>query len=258
MAGAGASQIAGSGAGGAAGQQGVVGAGGGATAGAAGGSGVAGSAGASGGGAGAGGGPAISCLDTTTASENCGRCGHDCLGGTCSGGQCQAVLLGQFTGNPNNLSVAPQHVYVTTDLGYVARVNKDGSDLKPFAMPGFTSTAFEGAPVEEDGDRAFFVWNGNPLRLASCATSSCDSTITPLGGPYSQYFAVDSADHRIVWIDYSPSQFWTASTTGTPTGTALPGGTLASGSTGSRVLYAQGGLYFSDGYSIRVRLFPAT
>lgn len=200
--------------------------------------------------AGAAGGAASSCLDTTSDSKNCGRCGHDCLGGTCSASQCQPLLLGQFTGNPNNLSVAAQFVYVTTDSGYIARVNKDGTDVRPFAMPSFSSTAFQGTPVGEDGDRAFFVWNGSPIRLVYCGVSSCDSSITPLGGPYSQYFAVDPADHKIAWIDYSPSQFWTASTVGVPTATAVPGGTLASGSSGSRVVYAKGGLYYSIGQSI--------
>jgi hypothetical protein len=161
------------------------------------------------------------------------------------------VLLGQFTGNADNLSVATQAIYITTDIGYVARVRKDGSDVKPFAMPAFTSTAFQGSPVAEDGDRAFFVWNGNPLRLAYCTISSCDSTITPIGGPYSQYFALDATDHKIAWIDYTPSQLWAASSTGTVTGSPVPGGNLPDGSTGSSILYAQGGIYFSSGTSIQ-------
>jgi len=161
------------------------------------------------------------------------------------------MMLGQFIGNANNLSVASQFIYVTSDSGYVGRVNKDGSDLKPFARPSFTSTAFQGTPVAEDGDRAFFIWNGSPIRLVYCSISSCDSTITPVGGPYSQYFALDAADHKVAWIDYTPTQLWVAPTTGSPSGTPVPGGTLPDGSSGSHIVYAKSGLYFSIGQSIQ-------
>src|SRR5215471_1470026 len=33
------------------------------------------------------------CGDTQTSADNCGRCGHSCLGGTCDKGQCQPVTL---------------------------------------------------------------------------------------------------------------------------------------------------------------------
>lgn len=34
-----------------------------------------------------------SCVDTTSDGENCGACGHSCLGGACSAGVCQPVEL---------------------------------------------------------------------------------------------------------------------------------------------------------------------
>jgi hypothetical protein len=33
------------------------------------------------------------CTDTSSDPKNCGRCGHDCLGGACSGGHCAPVEL---------------------------------------------------------------------------------------------------------------------------------------------------------------------
>jgi hypothetical protein len=35
-----------------------------------------------------------SCTNTDTDPKNCGTCGHDCLGGTCSGSICHPFLLG--------------------------------------------------------------------------------------------------------------------------------------------------------------------
>jgi hypothetical protein len=78
----------------------------------------------------------------------------------------------------------------------------------------------------------------------------------PIGDPSTQYFAVDQATHRIFWVDYSPSQIWGASSTGTVVGAALPGGALAAGSSGSRLFYTGGGVFIADGTAI-VRL-PAS
>ena len=40
-----------------------------------------------------------SCIDVTSDSHNCGACGHDCLGGTCSGGLCQPVAVAPSLGS---------------------------------------------------------------------------------------------------------------------------------------------------------------
>jgi len=121
-----------------------------------------------------------SCVDTTSDGKNCGACGHDCLGGACLAGQCQPVELAQYTGNLQTIAVGAQYVYATTDLGYIGRANKDGSDLQPFAMPGFVSSTLPGTLVAEDGDRAFFVWYGNSPQLVYCSTTGCDASITPM------------------------------------------------------------------------------
>jgi hypothetical protein len=191
------------------------------------------------------------CVDTTSDGKNCGACGHDCLGGACTAGQCQAVQLAQYTGNLTTIFVGSQYVYATTDEGYIGRANKDGSDLKPFAQPGFVFSDYPGTTIAEDGSRAFFVWyNGSSIQLAYCSISGCDATITPIGGPYTQYFAIDPTNHKIFWVDYSPTQLWSASTTGTIAGAALPGGTLPTGSSGSHLYFTQGGLFLSNGDAV--------
>jgi hypothetical protein len=62
--------------------------------------------------------------------HNCGRCGHDCLGGACAGGACEPVLL--YTGNtPTSIVVDGPKLYVTVvtpepSKGYVVRCTTTG------------------------------------------------------------------------------------------------------------------------------------
>jgi hypothetical protein len=185
------------------------------------------------------------CVDLTSDGKNCGTCGHDCLGGMCAGGQCQGVLIAQYLGHPEIIYVGAQAVYATTDLGYVGRASKDGADLKPIAMPGFASSAFSGTLLAEDGDRMFLVRVlGGDIQLSYCATSRCDSTAMAVGGPYSQYFAVDQADHTIMWLDYSPTRLMTAATQGVVSGAPVVGGALGDGAIVAPLFYSHGGVYF--------------
>jgi hypothetical protein len=161
------------------------------------------------------------------------------------------MLIAQYIASARNIYVGAQSVYVTTDAGYVGRASKDGSDLKPLARPGFASSALMGTRLTEDGDRVFFVRAlPSAIQLSYCLTTGCDSTATPIGGPYAKLFAVDQPDHKIFWVDYSPSRLVGASTMGAVSGEDLPGGTLESGTSGSPLFYTQGGIYWAEGTSI--------
>lgn len=55
------------------------------------------------------------CLaDTASDAKNCGACGHDCLGGTCVAGRCEAITLVSGEHNPTALAVEGSFVYWTT------------------------------------------------------------------------------------------------------------------------------------------------
>ncbi len=47
-------------------------------------------------------------------ADHCGACGHDCQGGTCSNGVCQAWVLATVAAEPRNLAVSSTHVFWTT------------------------------------------------------------------------------------------------------------------------------------------------
>ncbi|APR74895.1 Putative serine/threonine-protein kinase pknH [Minicystis rosea] len=51
------------------------------------------------------------CVDTSADAENCGACGHSCLGGTCEAGSCQPVILASGQRAPIDVAVDGQLVY---------------------------------------------------------------------------------------------------------------------------------------------------
>lgn len=65
-----------------------------------------------GGDGGAGGdGPAPACSNTQTDAENCGSCGHSCLGGECQSGKCQPVLLAEEQFRVSGLALDDGYAY---------------------------------------------------------------------------------------------------------------------------------------------------
>jgi hypothetical protein len=55
------------------------------------------------------------CANVTTDPTNCGRCGHDCLGGACAAGVCQPLLVASFTDQPvGSVVLSQDHVFWNT------------------------------------------------------------------------------------------------------------------------------------------------
>ncbi|MDP3410121.1 hypothetical protein [Bosea sp. (in: a-proteobacteria)] len=103
-----------------------------------------------------------------TDSRNCGACGRDCLGGACSGGVCQPVILA--TGlSPARIAIDAQFVYWTNEGtsannytdGFISRVPKNG-----------------GAPVTLLNNLP------RPMGIAVDATDLVFTTLGPSNVPY--------------------------------------------------------------------------
>jgi hypothetical protein len=53
--------------------------------------------------------------DTSRDPLNCGRCGHDCLGGACTDGECQPVVVASGLVDPTAILLDDTYVYFMTD-----------------------------------------------------------------------------------------------------------------------------------------------
>src|SRR5687768_7515719 len=53
------------------------------------------------------------CGDVATDAQNCGRCGHSCLGGLCDKGVCQPIVLAADQPGPQEVLVDATRAYWT-------------------------------------------------------------------------------------------------------------------------------------------------
>jgi hypothetical protein len=79
--------------------------------------------------------PEASCsTDIAVDPKNCGRCGHDCLGGACLEGLCQPVVLASNRGGPGSVAIDATHVYwLESSASMVVRVPKAGGPIEVLA-----------------------------------------------------------------------------------------------------------------------------
>jgi hypothetical protein len=66
--------------------------------------------------------------------KNCGRCGHDCLGGACLSGVCAPVLLAVAQGRISDIAVDATHAYWTSQHGVSAMPLPAGPGLSPVTV----------------------------------------------------------------------------------------------------------------------------
>lgn len=65
------------------------------------------------------------CADLSSDPKNCGACGHDCLGGKCSAGQCQPVAFADVNDTVSDLAVDDGYLYWTIfDSGAPAAIKR--------------------------------------------------------------------------------------------------------------------------------------
>jgi hypothetical protein len=146
-----------------------------------------------------------SCGDTTSSAQNCGRCGHSCLGGTCAAGTCQPVALIKGLFDPITVAVDGVNVYVTVGDGKeVLKANKaDGLGLTVVNNNEFYTLQARGLAI----DTTNIYWTqdltGTPPTggIFSCPLTGCiDGGATTLAvgdGPRSIGVVGDS----VFWVE---------------------------------------------------------
>ncbi|AKU94701.1 hypothetical protein AKJ09_01365 [Labilithrix luteola] len=136
------------------------------------------------------------CGDVESDRLNCGRCGHDCLGGDCALGKCQPIVL-HAGGAPRSIALDADHVYWSDAThALVAKIDKNGANYVELAKGGPLNRIPYGIAVDDK----YVYWGGVSSAIVRCAIGGCANTPTLVTstGPFDDVL-VD--DHNVYWID---------------------------------------------------------
>jgi hypothetical protein len=120
---------------------------------------------------------AASCegVDLQTDGENCGVCGHDCLGGDCEAGVCQAVMIAGGQGAGRSIVDDDTHVYWAAQQA-IRRADKLTRTVETVAT--FSGTAFR--MTEVDG-YVYWVTRNTGLVARAAMAANADTEIIATG-----------------------------------------------------------------------------
>lgn len=131
------------------------------------------------------------CDASATDPRNCGRCGHDCVGGACTNGVCQPWVVS--TAPASDLQSDDTNVYwvLGAQPGNVSKCARTGCDA---GTPLVSSIDGPGKIAIDNTNTYFTTYALGTGILGACAKSGCNNTPTVLSGNknYPAWFAVDS------------------------------------------------------------------
>ncbi len=102
-----------------------------------------------------------SCVDLESDPAHCGACDHDCQGGSCEGGICQAVAIGEGLKSPQMIAVGGGFVFAVA-ANQVLRVPTSGG---PTEIVATEAAGYLVAGVAADAERVYWVYGGSPPEL---------------------------------------------------------------------------------------------
>ena len=139
------------------------------------------------------------CGDTTQDKDNCGRCGHSCLGGDCAGGKCQPVAIAPGQGQISDVVIDATYVYFSSISGdIVGRVAKTGGVVKTLASAPAVHVAKR---VRVNATHVYWANDDfGPGTVSRCPITGCTGSPTVLANPEDPTgLALDSA--HVTWAD---------------------------------------------------------
>jgi hypothetical protein len=163
--------------------------------------------------------------DTTSDAKNCGSCGHDCLGGTCTAGECGVVTVLSGTGGATRLAIDATHIYyIGYTNGEVRRIPKTGGTSELLAT---TSSAVR---IAVDATYAYWTdFQGKQLLRVPKAGGTMQVLATGLGTAQAVRLTTDRAyvtdytsQGRVGWVPkVGGTATWLVTNTPTPLDMAL-------------------------------------
>jgi len=143
--------------------------------------------------------------------QNCGACGHDCLGGTCTAGKCDPFALATLQSTPWSIAVDATHVYWTNragSAGSVQRVPIAGGAVQPLAS--------------NQNDSDGLAINSNNVYWANVGGGTVNMTMKAGGGAITTVASgqlapagVAATDSIVVWTNWTGNSIWKANANGT-------------------------------------------
>lgn len=179
--------------------------------------------------------PASTCPGASLMSDarNCGRCGHDCLGGACESGQCQPYVFAEGLVTPIALAVTKSTVYLAEAKTRVTAIDRASGAKRTIAsgqkFPLFISATDEsitwsnGGDLESSGSTLSFVPGTGSVMLVAggAAPVVLAKDLDSPGG-------LAHSSGRVFWADFNGLHSVALDgtdarvlTTGTPYGLAL-------------------------------------
>jgi hypothetical protein len=140
------------------------------------------------------------CVDLTSDPHNCGKCGHDCLGGACTASTCQPVVLTSTQNHPSGIAVDSSFVYWTNrasgTAGSVAKMPINGGAVTTLA------TSLDAPfPIAVDASRVYWANPVNPGNVMSVPLGGGTPTTYASGRNAPSAIAVDGTN--LYWAEVS-------------------------------------------------------
>lgn len=162
--------------------------------------------------------------DPSTDGKNCGRCGHDCLGGTCSAGKCAAFEVAKIPNAPlqavvidDTFAFVSTRVTLSWQSGGIWRVPKSGGaaehyvelpDVRGMAMLGDKLYfAVANAPEDDAGSHGG-LWSCPRAGAAPCAPTLVATADSPsaVTADATRVFYTDTAAGKGLMVHAPPGE----------------------------------------------------
>ncbi|HRG96359.1 MAG TPA: hypothetical protein PLR99_08935 [Polyangiaceae bacterium] len=187
--------------------------------------------------------------DLTMDAKNCGRCGHDCLGGACAAGVCKSRVLFPSQAKPLGITLLNGVLYWTNSgTNELRRGLTDGTGEARFAKASFNQPW----GIANDGVDVYFSAARDPGGVFKCPAADCQVGLRQLTSTVSQDVAVkDGVAYFTAYQSNTLSRVTTSGSSETPIATISAPFHLAIDATHAYVTS-------NSFYIVRVPLFGGT